>query len=649
MDLVLQTRDLNGDGSEQVTLDGSGSADSDGTIQSYVWTEGGIQIATGQAPTITLAVGIHDIKLTVTDDDGDTDTDTVTITINSAPAVYFADPNLKAAVEAQLGVSDPTTADMLALTVLHAGGMGITDLTGLEYGINLTVLKIHNNQISDISPLSGLTNLTDMNLEINSINDISALAGLTNLEYLCINQNQISNISVLAALINLKVLFLYENQISDISALAGLTNLYKLRSYGNQISNISALAGLTNLTTLTLGNNQISDISVLASLTKLKNLHLYDNQISDISALAGLTSLEWLELDNNQISDISPISGLMNFTHLDLQVNPLNSDAYSTHIPQILSNNPGMTLLYDPQGTGSISGYKFEDINANGVDDSELRLSNWTIELYLDNGDGLFNETTPIDTQITSSPDGAYSFSYLGVGNYWVREVQQSGWIQTTADPSLIVIVSGTTITEANDPGLAFGNGIQSTELLSEDFNDGNYDGWSLVEQATMGGPMDWSVVNGVMIQSSNVHSPPPHLVAKLGTFAYWQAGLGWTDYTATVTMKSTDNDALGVMFRYQDDKNYYRFIWDKERNSRALVKCDDGVFTILAEDSIQYAIGQSYQVEIIAHGSSLQVSIDGSPVFSVTDSTFSSGTIALYSWGNSGSHFDDILVESIP
>ncbi|MDT8302960.1 MAG: hypothetical protein RQ760_15875, partial [Sedimentisphaerales bacterium] len=42
----------------------------------------------------------------------------------------------------------------------------------------------------------------------------------------------------------------------------------------------------------------------------------------------------------------------------------------------------------------------------------------------------------------------------------------------------------------------------------------------------------------------------------------------------------------------------------------------------------------------------SLQVSIDGSPVFSVNDSTFSSGTIALYSWGNSSSYFDDILVE---
>ncbi|MCP4260082.1 MAG: choice-of-anchor D domain-containing protein, partial [Planctomycetes bacterium] len=58
--------------------------------------------------------------------------------------------------------------------------------------------------------------------------------------------------------------------------------------------------------------------------------------------------------------------------------------------------------------------------------------------------------------------------------------------------------------------------------LLSEDFNDGDYNGWTLVEQGTRFAPMQWSAATGVMIQSSNIVSAPPHLVAKLGTFAYW-------------------------------------------------------------------------------------------------------------------------------
>ncbi len=75
--------DLGGDGSEQVTLDGSGSSDPDGTanIQSYVWREGVTQIATGQGPQVTFAAGVHTVVLEVTDCRGEVSTDTVTITV----------------------------------------------------------------------------------------------------------------------------------------------------------------------------------------------------------------------------------------------------------------------------------------------------------------------------------------------------------------------------------------------------------------------------------------------------------------------------------------------------------------------------------------------------------------------------------------
>ncbi|MBS3762598.1 MAG: tandem-95 repeat protein, partial [Planctomycetes bacterium] len=87
--------DDDGDGSATVTLDGSGSSDPDGTIESYSWTEGGTEIATGETPQVTLAVGTHDITLTVTDNDGATDSDSVTITVegqNTAPSVSITNP-----------------------------------------------------------------------------------------------------------------------------------------------------------------------------------------------------------------------------------------------------------------------------------------------------------------------------------------------------------------------------------------------------------------------------------------------------------------------------------------------------------------------------------------------------------------------------
>jgi len=45
--------------------------------------------------------------------------------------VYFADQNLKAAVEDSFGISDPNAEEMLLLTHLNAGERNIVDLTGL--------------------------------------------------------------------------------------------------------------------------------------------------------------------------------------------------------------------------------------------------------------------------------------------------------------------------------------------------------------------------------------------------------------------------------------------------------------------------------------------------------------------------------------
>ena len=69
---------------ENVTLDGSGSNDPDGTIVSYQWfNAANTQIATGATTTVRLPDGQQTLTLRVTDDSGATDVDTVSITVTA--------------------------------------------------------------------------------------------------------------------------------------------------------------------------------------------------------------------------------------------------------------------------------------------------------------------------------------------------------------------------------------------------------------------------------------------------------------------------------------------------------------------------------------------------------------------------------------
>jgi hypothetical protein len=71
---------------ESVTLDGSNSIDSDGTITEYIWTEGDAPLSSDMAFTKTdFTIGSHFITLTVRDNNGTAASSTVTITVTTPP------------------------------------------------------------------------------------------------------------------------------------------------------------------------------------------------------------------------------------------------------------------------------------------------------------------------------------------------------------------------------------------------------------------------------------------------------------------------------------------------------------------------------------------------------------------------------------
>lgn len=150
---------------------------------------------------------------------------------------------------------------------------GISDLTGLEYAVNLEELNLKENEITDLSPIAKLQKLKKLDVHRNKLTDITPLKELKNLEYLDIYNNEIRDISPLASLKNLTFLDMhYVNRQTakiDITPLAELTNLNYLSLESNLIQDISCLKPLVdsgNLRTILVRVNDITDFTVLKPL-----------------------------------------------------------------------------------------------------------------------------------------------------------------------------------------------------------------------------------------------------------------------------------------------------------------------------------------------------------------------------------------------
>jgi len=97
------------------------------------------------------------------------------------------------------------------------------------------------------------------------------------------------------------------------------------------------------------------------------------------------------------------------------------------------------------EGNYQIKGVKFSDANQNGAyDTGELLLSNWNITLK--------NSSGNVIAWTLTDENGAYAFNITNAGTYYVSEVMQSGWTNTTAIEKAVTVGSATHITALPDP-----------------------------------------------------------------------------------------------------------------------------------------------------------------------------------------------------
>ena len=137
-----------------------------------------------------------------------------------------------------------------------------------------------------------------------------------------------------------------------------------------------------------------------------------------------------------------------------------------------------------------------------------------------------------------------------------------------------------------------------------------------------------------------------------------------WRDGSLEVLLTCTDDDVIGLLFRYVDAQNFYvldmtdqkRFPWDDRPESRwvRLRKCLDGNYTLLGllEDVRTYRgnDGKWHTVRIDMQGSDFQMFFDGGLLMEATDpeQPILEGTIGLAAWAQSSVLFDDLRFDAL-
>ncbi|MCW9046601.1 MAG: type I secretion C-terminal target domain-containing protein, partial [Gammaproteobacteria bacterium] len=316
-----------------------------------------------------------------------------------------------------------------------------------------------------------------------------------------------------------------------------------------------------------------------------------------------------------------------------------------------------------------------DDVNATGLEDTasiEIILSGSDVDGTVSsfNLDGLpANGSLYTDDTLTTL--AATGVDYAAIGDqltlYFVPDANWSGsadFDYTATDANGLTDATPATATinvtaVVDTPNLQVGlNESPDKVIFNDNFNDGNADGWNYV--GFNGSTPNWYVSNGTLVEDSGT---------ARGFLGYdtTQAGTGLdaldnysisTDVGTTIGGSSASNDAVGLIFSYTDNQNYYMVRWnDYDSNYSGstahrdfeLVSVVGGTSTVLdVLDQEQLPASFNLNVTVTQSGG-INVYVDGTQMLSASANTPAIGTFGLWTDDNdTGVTYDNVRVTAI-
>lgn len=166
----------------------------------------------------------------------------------------------------------------------------------------------------------------------------------------------------------------------------------------------------------------------------------------------------------------------------------------------------------------------------------------------------------------------------------------------------------------------------------------------------------DWSIVSGTAIDNWGAEWPTVwdrFLKYNSGSklFTYDKT---YYDFDYTTHMQITEDNTSGaIVFRYQDDQNYYYFQLISTDNKAIVGKVVDGKNTVLSEQTTTVQSNRWYNLRVQADGNKIVCKILGDPYYidvdnmhpgtvvgDITDDTFASGKCGYWASGDGADQY---------
>lgn len=163
----------------------------------------------------------------------------------------------------------------------------------------------------------------------------------------------------------------------------------------------------------------------------------------------------------------------------------------------------------------------------------------------------------------------------------------------------------------------------------------------------------DFSSLSGWSTSGSNVSLQDGKLIMGTGENRAFTGDASWTDYTVNVNAKLNQGQGYGIFFRTSGTQplNGYSFQYDPGYGTGSFIMrrwvngSEQNPFAVAAPPAGFQWTGTDRSVSLDVQGNTFRAYVDGELVLTGTNSTYSSGSVGLRTWGTSTTQFDNFQV----